>query len=84
MYNFLTGDHPPRGKCKGKANAIIMTEMALATQDFNIIQDLQELNGRPKNTESDLFWCEIKSLLESHSRVDDIRHGKGCLDQACL
>jgi hypothetical protein len=84
MLNFLTSDHLPRDKCKGKADAIIMSEMALATQDFDIIQDLRELNKRPKNKKFDLFWLEIKSLLESHSRVDDRRHGKGYLDQACL
>ena len=84
MYNFLTGDHLPRDKCKGKGNATIMASMALATQDFDKIQDLRELNGRPKNTDFDLFWFEIKSLLESHARVDDIRHGKGYLDQACF
>ena len=84
MHNILTDYHLPRDKCKGKADAIIMSEMALATQDFDIIQDLRELNKRPKNKKFDLFWLEIKSLLESHSRVDDRRHGKGYLDQACL
>jgi len=53
-----------------------MAEMALATQDYDILQDLRELNGRPKNTAFDVFWGEMKSLLESHARVDDRRHGK--------
>ena len=50
--------------------------MALATQDYDIIQYLRELNGHPRNAAFDVLWGEIKSLLESHARVDDRRHGK--------
>jgi hypothetical protein len=39
MYKFLTSDHLLREKCKGKADAILMVDMALACQDFDIIQD---------------------------------------------
>ena len=84
VYNLLTCDHLPRDKCKVKANATIMAEIASASQDFDIIQDLREFNGLPNNTEFDLFWCEIKSLLEPHARDDDRRHGKGYLGQVCL
>ena len=76
MYTHLPGDHLPRGQCKGKNNAIIMAEMALATQDFDIIHELRKLNSRPKKTTFDYFLSEIKSLLEVHVRVDDRRHGK--------
>ncbi len=79
MYKHLTEDILPRDKCKGKGNARIVAEMALASQDFDLIQDLWELNGRPKNTYFDLFWSEIKSLLESHARVDDLRHGNNAM-----
>ncbi len=40
MYKHLTGDHLPRDRCKGKDNALVTAEIALATQDFGIIQDL--------------------------------------------
>jgi hypothetical protein len=73
MYNYLIGNHLPREQCKGKDNASQMATLALASQDPNIIHDLQELNGRPKNTLFDVFWEEIKALLESHARVDDRR-----------
>ena len=53
-----------------------MAEMALATQDYDILQDLRELNGRQKNEAFDVFWDEMQSLLESHACVDDRRHGK--------
>ena len=76
MYHHLIGDHSPRDKCKGKDNALIIAEVALASQDIEIIQDLREWNGRPKSNDYVLFWGEIKSLLESHARVDDRRHGK--------
>ena len=76
MYNYLTGDHLPRERCKGKDNAMDMARLALASQDFDIVHDLRELNGRPRNTLFDLFWGEIKTLLESHARVDDRRHGE--------
>ena len=76
MYHYLTGDHLPRERCKGKDSAIEMSRLALASQDPDIIHDLRELNGRPKNTLFDVFWGEIKCLLESHARVDDRRHGE--------
>ena len=76
MFKYLTGDNLPHGRCKGKDIAMQVAELALATQDFGIVQDLRELNGRPKNTSFDVFWSEIKSLLSFHARVDDRRHGK--------
>jgi hypothetical protein len=77
IYIYLTGDHLPREICKGKDSALIMAEVALSTQDFNGIHDLRELNGRPKNTPYEVeIGCEIKSMLESHARVDDRCHGK--------
>jgi len=64
MYNYLTRDHLPRERCKGKgSNAMDMTRLALASQDFDIIQILRELNGRPRNTLFDVFWGEIKPPL---------------------
>jgi hypothetical protein len=56
MYKILTGDHLPRDICKGKDNALEMAEMALAIQDFDIMQDLRDLIGRPKNTAFHDFW----------------------------
>jgi len=82
MYRHLTGDHLPLERCKEKKSAIIVAEMALASQDFSIIQDLRELNGTPNNPSFDIFWSEIKTLLELHARVDDRRHGKIIVD-AC-
>ena len=76
MYKYLTGDNLPTERCKGKESAIRVAEIALATQDFDIIQDLRELNGRPKDIAFDVFWSEIKSLVEAHARVDDRRHGE--------
>ncbi len=76
MSKHLIGDILPRDRCKGKDVAVAMAELALATQDFDLIQDICILNGRPKNTSFDVLWSEIKSLFESHARVDDRRHGK--------
>ncbi len=76
IFKHLTGDNLPRDRCKGRDNARVMAEMALATRDYDILQDLRELNGRPKNAAFDVFWGEMKSLLESHACVDDRRHGK--------
>ena len=52
-----------------------MAELFLSTQDFDIVQDLRTLNGRLESPLFDLFWMELKKLLESHARVDDRRHG---------
>ena len=84
MYKYLTGDNLPTERCKGKESAIRVAEIALATQDFDIIQDLRELNGRPKDTSFDVFWSEIKSLVEAHARVDDRRHGEIYCYDCCI
>ncbi len=76
MYNKLPGDNLPRDRWKVNDNAIRVVEMALTTQDFDIIHDLRELNGRPKDASFDVFWSAIKSLLESHACVDDRQHGE--------
>ena len=76
MYNYLKGNHLPRERCKGKGNAMDMARLALASQDFDYIQHLRELNSRPRNALFDVIWDEIKSLLKSHARVDDRRHGE--------
>ena len=55
MYNYLTEDNLPRKRCMGKDDAVQIVEIALAAQDFETIQDLRELNGRPKNTPFDVF-----------------------------
>jgi hypothetical protein len=55
MFKHLTGDILPRDRCKGKEAAIAMAELALATQDFDLIQDIHILNGRPKNISFDVF-----------------------------
>jgi len=76
MYRHMTRDHLPLERCKEKKSAIIAAEMALASQDFSIIQDLRELNGTPNNPSFNIFWSEIKTILELLARVDDMRHGK--------
>ncbi len=53
-----------------------MAELVLSTQDYDIVQDLQELEGRPQSPLFGMFWSELKILLESHARVDDRRHGE--------
>jgi hypothetical protein len=55
MYKHLTGDTLPRDRSKGKDSAILLAEMALATQDFDLISDLRDMNGRPKDKSFDIF-----------------------------
>ena len=77
LYTLLIGGILPRERCKGKDHAIVIAEMALAMQDFDIIiQDLRLLNDHLKNTSFDVYWTEIQPLLESHARVDDRRRGE--------
>ena len=55
IYTYLTGDLLPRERCKGKDDALVVAEVALAAQDPDTIPDLRILNGRPKNKVFDLF-----------------------------
>ena len=75
IYEYVSGEMMPRDANKAKDTAIRMAELVLSTQDFDIVQDLRMLNGRPESPLFDLFWMELKKLLESHARVDDRRHG---------
>ncbi len=75
IYEYVGGERLPRDAKKAKDIAIRMAELVLSTRDFDIIQDLRELNGRPESPLFDLFWSEVYKLLESNVRVDDRRHG---------
>ena len=76
IYEYVTSKRMPRDANKAKDSAIRMAELVLSTQDFDIIQDLRELSGRPESPLFDLFWSELNTLLELHARVDDRRHGE--------
>jgi hypothetical protein len=75
IYEYAIGERSPRDANKAKESAIRMAELVLSTHDFDIIQDLRELIGRPESPLFDLFRSELNTLLESHARVDDRRHG---------
>ncbi len=85
IYEYVTGERLPRDASKAKDYAIRMAELVLSTQDYDIVQDLRELNGRPQSPLFNMFWSELKTLLESHARVDDRRHGEHpCPTLFCL
>jgi hypothetical protein len=76
IYEHITGERLPKDAGKARDYAVRMAEVALLTQDFDIVHDLRVVNGRPESPLFDAFWSELKVLLESHARVDDRRHGK--------
>ena len=55
MCKHLTGDDLSLERCKWKKSAIIVAEMALASQDFSIIQDFRELNGALDNPSLNIY-----------------------------
>ena len=79
MYEYITGESLPRN---ARDYATRVTELALTTQDFDLVQDLRDLNGRHESPLFDAFWSELKILLESHARVDNRRHGESTLHYA--
>ena len=84
IYEYVSGEKLPRDAKKAKDSATRMAELVLSTLDFDIIQDLQELNGRVESPLFDLFWSELHTLLESHARVNDRRHGECTLQLPAL
>lgn len=76
IYEHITGERLPKDAGKARDYAVRMAELALLTQDFDLVQDLRAVNGRPESPLFDAFWSELKILLESHARVDDRRHGE--------
>ena len=76
VYKYLTGDQLPTDMGKSRTEAIRVAELALASQDFELVSDLRALNGRPTSGKFDAFWEEFAIQLdESMTRVDDRRHG---------
>ena len=75
INEYVNGERLPRDACRAKGYAICMAELVLSTQNYDIVQDLRELNGRPQSPLCSMFWSELKTLLDSHARVDDRRHG---------
>ena len=78
MYEFITDDKLASRTGRFKATTTKMDEFALAARSFDIIVDMRHLNGRPKSDAFDMFWAELKSMLEPEARVDDRRHGNAC------
>ena len=75
IYEYVSGERLPRDANKAKDTVIRMTVLVLSTQDFEIVQELRTLKGRLESPLFDMFWMELKKLLQSHARVDDRRHG---------
>jgi hypothetical protein len=46
MYEYITGERLPRDVKKAKDYAIRVAHLALTTRDFDLVQDLRELNER--------------------------------------
>jgi hypothetical protein len=76
LYEHIIGERLPKDACKAKDYVVRMTEIALSTHDFGIMQDLRDLNGRPESPLYAVLGSELKILIESHARVDHRRHGK--------
>jgi hypothetical protein len=79
IYENVIGERLSRDASKAKDYAICIAELVLSTRDYDIVQDLRGLNGRSQSPLFDMFWSELKTLLESHVRVDDHRHGEHTL-----
>eukprot|EP00951_Prasinocladus_malaysianus_P030174 scaffold282650_cov17-Prasinocladus_malaysianus.AAC.2 len=75
VYEYITGDNLPVDHSTDKRHCIVMADFCLASQDFDIIQDLRDLNGRPKSKTFDAFWAALQQMAEEHERVPDRRHG---------
>eukprot|EP00873_Tetraselmis_striata_P014883 jgi/Tetstr1/435147/TSEL_002607.t1 len=75
VYEYITSDRLPKQRAAGHDHAILMSELALSCQDFDIITDLRELNGRPTSDLFDPFWDALAELMAEHSRVHDRRWG---------
>ena len=76
LYEHITGERLPKDVGKARDYVVWMAELALITRDSCIMQDLRALNGRTGSPSYDVFWSELKIILESHASVDDRRHGK--------
>jgi hypothetical protein len=83
MYEYIIGEMLPRDVGKARDYATRMAELALTRQDFDLVQDLRELNGRVESPLFDAFWSELKIPIESHARVDDRRHGESTTALHC-
>jgi hypothetical protein len=72
---FGTSISLPSDKSIENQRPQICAELALPTQDEDIVLDLRTLNGRPNDPAFDIFWAKGNFLLEEFKKVDDRRHG---------
>ena len=72
IFEFITGGQMFTNFVS--PDSIAYARFALHCQDPDIIVDLMQLNGRPKNVQFDPFWEMMSKLVEE--RVDDRRHGE--------
>jgi len=55
MYEHISGERLPKDVGKARDCVVRMADFALSSQDFDIIQDLRALNGRPESSLFDAF-----------------------------
>ena len=79
IYEHITGERLPKDVGKAMDYDVRMTDLAMLTQNIDIVQNLRAVNGRPESPLFDAFWSKLKILLESHARVDDRHHGASIL-----
>lgn len=90
-FQFITGQfnasaavHFPSDKTLQDQRPIIAAELAMLSNDPDIILDLRSLNGRVSDPAFDAFWQKVDSLLEEYKRVDDRRHGEQYINTLML
>ncbi len=55
IYEHITGESLTEDTCKARDYVVRMAELALLAQDFDIVQDLRAVNGRPESPMFDAF-----------------------------
>jgi hypothetical protein len=55
IYEHIIGERLPKDVGKERDYAVRMEELALLTHDFDLVQDLQVVNGRPESPLFDAF-----------------------------
>ena len=55
MHGYITGERLPRDARKARDYATRVAELALTRQDFDLVQDLRDLNGRVESPLFDAF-----------------------------
>ena len=73
MYRYLTGDESANYNAADDAVQSRLLDVLLQSDDTELVYDLRQINGRPKDPRLNPFWDELGRFLDEKAAVQERR-----------